>query len=147
MNVNDKYVQRLYKEWLQHGRIILAIDFDNTVSPYHTLDNKEDMDRAVKAILDSQQVGTYNMIHTSCDPSRHEDIVVYCSGLGIRIDAINATPIEVPYGKPGSKPYFNISLDDRCGLREATITLETAMVLVRAAKASIVLDNPGSTEF
>ena len=34
--LNDNYcVDRLYKEWIKHKEIILAVDFDNTLYDYH----------------------------------------------------------------------------------------------------------------
>ena len=47
-----KYIDRLVNEWQSHGKIIIGVDFDSTISPYHTLDNQEDIDRTIKLLKD-----------------------------------------------------------------------------------------------
>lgn len=125
------YIERLAKEWMQHGRIILAIDFDNTIYPYETLDNKDDMNKAIGIIKEAQNVGTYNVIFTASNKERHPEILAYCKEKGINVDSINTNPIELPYGKEG-KIYYNINICDRSGMNEALDTLEAAMYLQRA---------------
>jgi len=44
MTVDPKvelYVNRLLEEWKQHGRVIISVDYDDTLSPWK-LGNKED---------------------------------------------------------------------------------------------------------
>lgn len=43
MNNLKKYVDRLYAEWTQHGKIVLSVDYDSTLFPYHTIDNQDDI--------------------------------------------------------------------------------------------------------
>lgn len=133
-----KYVDRLVHEWQTHSKIIIGVDFDNTISPYHTLDNQEDIDRTIKLLKDCQMVGCYTVIHTACNENRHKDIMSYCDKIGIKVDSINQTPIELPYGKKGSKPYCNHFLDDRAALPAALDILEEAMVLTRSYNYSKV---------
>lgn len=125
------YIDRLAKEWHQHSRIVLSIDYDNTIFPYETLDNQEDMNRAIKIIKEAQQVGTYNVIFTASNKDRHPEILEYCKSIGIRVDSINTNPIGLPYGNEG-KIYYNINICDRSGMLEALDTLEAAMYLQRA---------------
>lgn len=131
-----KYIDRLVNEWQTHGKVIIGVDFDSTISPYHTLDNQEDIDRTIRLLKDCQLVGCYTVIHTACNEDRHEDIMAYCSKIGIHVDSINQTPIQLPYGKKGSKPYCNHFLDDRAALPAALDILEEAMILTRAYKYS-----------
>jgi hypothetical protein len=56
----------------------------------------------------------------------------YCDKIGIKVDSINQTPIELPYGQKGSKPYCNHFLDDRAALPAALDILEEAMYKQRA---------------
>jgi predicted HAD superfamily phosphohydrolase YqeG len=133
-----KYIDRLVKEWQTHGKIIVGVDFDNTISPYHTLDNQEDIDRTIKILKDCQLVGCYTVIHTACNEDRHSEIMEYCNKIGIKVDSINQTPIELPYGNKGSKPYCNHFLDDRAALPAALDILEEAMYKQRSFKYSSV---------
>lgn len=128
----DKYVVRLAEEWLQHGRIIIAVDFDSTVSPWETIDNPEDIGRCWALLIKATEVGCYIVVHTACNPDRYEEINSLFEAHGLKVDAINKNALELPYGNHG-KPYFNILLDDRAGFREAMDTLEKAMYHVIGA--------------
>lgn len=133
-----KYSDRLSEEWKTHGKIILGIDFDNTISPYHTLENQEDIDRTINILKNCQLVGCYTVIHTACNDDRYSEIMSYCDKIGIKVDSINQTPIELPYGQKGSKPYCNHFLDDRAALPAALDILEEAMYKQRAFNYSQV---------
>lgn len=126
----NKYVERLYKEWSQHGKIVIAVDFDSTIYPWHTIDNKEDMNKVINLLQVAANTGAYIVIFTCSDPSRYEEIQKYCDSLKIPINTINTNPIDLPYGKHG-KVYANIYLDDRAGLNESLNILETAMYKIR----------------
>lgn len=133
-----KYIDRLVNEWKTHGKIIIGVDFDNTLSPYHTFDNKEDVERTIKILKDCQNVGCYTVIHTNCDWDRHREIVEYCQKIGIKVDSINQNPIDLPYGKEGTKPFCNHFLDDRSALPAALDVLEEAMYMQRSYNYSQV---------
>jgi hypothetical protein len=124
------YVERLLKEWQTHGKIILAIDFDSTISYWNSIENQEDIERALNLIHRAQFAGCYVVIHTACKPDREEEILKHCQKLGIRVDAINLNPIYLPYGKDESnlfsKIFYNHQLCDRSGFREAMDILEEA---------------------
>jgi hypothetical protein len=122
----NKYVERLTKEWIQHKKIVIAIDYDSTVFPWHTIDNKEDMNRAISILKKASEIGAFLVINTCSDHARYKEITEYCNSIELSIDGINTNPIELPYGKSG-KIYANIYLDDRAGLLEALDILEKAM--------------------
>lgn len=132
-----KYSDRLFKEWCEYSRIVLSTDFDSTISPYHTLDNKEDIERTIKLIKEAKITGCYVVVHTTCREDRYEEITKYCESVGIKVDTINKTPIDLPFGNEGSKPYANIYLDDRtCALPFTLDVLEDVLYRVRAYKNS-----------
>lgn len=123
------YAERLAKEWHKHGHIIIGVDFDNTISPYPTLENKEDMERAIKLLLACQAIGCYIVIHTATVKERYDHIREYCNKIGLKIETINETPafLNIMFGKAGSKPYCNIFIDDRACLPHSLDILEYAM--------------------
>lgn len=131
----NKYEKRLFNEWLTHGKILIGVDFDSTISPWETIDNTEDIKSCIKTLKIAQSTGCYIVIHTACNKTRYDDIIKYCESVGIKVDSINENPIELPYGHHG-KPMCNIYLDDRAGLREALQTLETAMWAYRGEIAA-----------
>ncbi len=128
----DKYVDRLYQEWKQHGKIICAVDFDDTISPwkYKSKEDLEQFQKIIDLLVIAKQTGAYIVIFTACAPDRHEEIQAYCEKIKLPIDGINVNPIALPYGNNG-KIYANIFLDDRAGLKDALETLEAAMYRVR----------------
>lgn len=131
--MNSKYVKRLFDEWSNYGKIIIGVDFDSTLSPYHTIDNTEDIMRCISLIKKAKETGAYVVVYTCCDPGRYEGILGFCTNNGIKVDAVNKNPIALPYGHD-TKPYCNIYLDDRAGLCEAMNILEEAMFLLRGKK-------------
>ena len=125
------YVDRLFKEWSSYGKIIIGVDFDSTTSPYHTLDNQDDIDRTIKLLRECKLTGCFIVIHTACREDRYDDIKNYFKSINLEIDTINQTPIDLPYGKTGSKPYANHFLDDRSALPTSLDILEQVLYMVR----------------
>jgi hypothetical protein len=141
MDINNKYVVRLRKEWEQHGKIIIGVDYDDTISPWKW--PAAELRDTIEVIKAAQHTGAYVVIFTACASDRYEEIQTYTTLLGIRVDAINQNPIEMPYGN-NTKIYANIFLDDRAGLEEAKEILKTCIYLQRSYNRSqIHLDDIG----
>lgn len=118
------YLERLEKEWDMHGKIIIACDFDDTISPWglpHT-----NFDMIINLLKEAKKTGAFITIFTACNTDRYPEIREYCNSKGLHIDSINETPIPLPYGSNG-KVYANIFIDDRAGLMESLKILEYAM--------------------
>lgn len=133
----NKYTQRLIKEWKAYGKIIIAVDFDDTIYPWG-YKNNEDLVRLkeiVKLLQIAKETGAFITIFTCSAPDRHEEIQKYCESIQLPIDSINSNPISLPYGNHG-KIYANLFLDDRAGLDEALKILEDAMYVIRGENAS-----------
>jgi hypothetical protein len=112
-----QYIERLYNEWLEHHKIIIAVDYDDTIFPFK-LGNKKDIRKTIKLVKKAQEIGAYVVIFTASDPERHESIKEHCKSIDLHIDSINKNPIKLPYGKSG-KIYYNINLCDRSGLQQS----------------------------
>ena len=122
------YLDRLVQEWDQHGKIIIACDYDDTISPWKM--HNADFKRVIETLKKARQTGAYLVIFTACDEQRYAEILNYCQRSGLEIDAINKTPIDLPYGK-NAKVYANIFIDDRAGLNESLNILEMATYIIR----------------
>ena len=131
------YLERLEQEWKQHGKIIIACDYDDTISPWKM--KGFDPKRVIEVLKVAKQTGAYIVIFTSCNEERYQEIEEYCNSQGLEIDAINKTPINLPYGN-NSKIYANIFIDDRAGLNEALNILEFAMYRVRGGQRNEFFD-------
>jgi len=122
---NNIYLDRLVNEWQKYGKIIAAIDYDDTVSPWGFSKEQIKETRIFEILQVAQQTGAYISCFTACNPDRHEEIRNLFKENGIHLDSINENPVDLPYGHHG-KMYANIYLDDRAGLTEALSILENA---------------------
>jgi hypothetical protein len=127
MKTAGDYIDRLVDEWKKHGRIIIAVDFDDTLSPWTFTTEQDIYDSGIIQLLaNAKATGAYIVCFTACKPDRYHEIEARFKFLGIPLDSINKNPIELPYGNV-AKIYANIFLDDRAGLPFAMYVLETAM--------------------
>jgi thiol-disulfide isomerase/thioredoxin len=128
------YLERLEAEWKQHGKIIVAVDYDDTISPWKL--QGFDPKRTIEVLKIAKQTGAYLVVFTACKADRYPEILQYCESIGLEIDTINKAPIDLPYGND-SKIYANIFIDDRAGLNEALQILEFAAYRIRGSRQNI----------
>lgn len=128
----EQLINRLLTEWKTHGKIIVSVDFDDTIFPFRHA-TQEECDKRIELLKQVKSTGAYIIIHTACNTDRFADIETYCDNKKLPIDGINVTPpsLDLPYGRPGSKIYYNINLCDRSGLNEAMNILESALYQYR----------------
>lgn len=126
----QQQVDRLLNEWKKHGKILISVDYDDTIYPY-LVATKRDCIQVIELLQKAKSTGAYIIIFTACNPDRHDDIKKHCEANGLQIDGINITPIDVPFGKPGSKIYYNINICDRSGINEAYEVLYQALYKYR----------------
>lgn len=131
----NKYAKRLIDEWRQHGKIIIAVDFDDTISPWKLEHDVTDCKNVIDTLKVAKEVGAYITVFTACKEDRYPEIEGYCEAVGLNIDSINQNPIELPYGNH-AKIYANIFIDDRAGLEEALKILSFAMYTIRGSKGN-----------
>lgn len=107
--------ERLKNEYIKHGKIIIAVDFDDTIYDYH---QKNRSYEKVINLLKSMKEHAYIIIYTAAGEERYPEIQEYCREVDIPYDSINENIIglNIPEGK---KLYYNILLDDRAGLGQA----------------------------
>lgn len=124
----ENCVDRLMKEWDEHGSLFVAFDFDNTVFDYH---RKGFTFPAVEFLLrESKKAGLKLILFTAKETKEELDrCVEYCKERGYEPDFINTSPIMNT-----KKPYYNILLDDRAGLQSAAGTLITVITNIYLAK-------------
>lgn len=109
-------VDRLYKEYLSHKKLIIALDFDDTVFDFH---NKGyDYIDTFEVIHKCQELDFYIVLFTGTKPDKWAWQMQFLAERGIKIHSINKNPIDLPFGNDG-KIYYNILLDDRTGLGQS----------------------------
>lgn len=129
--IDENVTNRLVTEWKKYGKIIVAVDFDETVFDFHGAGHT--YDAVLELIRRCQKIGCYTMILTANDdPKRHEFIKEYLAEKGINVDTINDNLPHVPFRT--RKPFYNVLLDDRAGLSSAYNTLSRAENIMKMLK-------------
>ena len=128
-----RYVDRLESEWEEHGKIIIGLDFDDTIFPWKMDDF--DFDSVIRTLKMAKETGAYIVIFTASKVERYPEIMKFCESKDIEIDGINEPPIETEYGGLG-KMFANIYIDDRAGLHESLEILTLAMYRIRGKRTS-----------
>jgi len=129
-------IKRLLMEWVNHDKLIIAFDYDNTVFDYHN--NGLSFEYIVELLQKCDKIGATFIVYSCSPESRHSEIHNYLDSIGLRADYINKPHIELSDGTGTGKIFFNILLDDRAGLRSAYIILDKV--------ADIMLEGPKTEE-
>lgn len=116
-------VNRLVKEWKMHGKIIIALDFDNTVYDFHQ--EGHTYEEVFTLLKECQQFGCYIVLFAARGEDENEFMVSYLKEHDIVIDGINENLPVIPFQT--RKIYYNILLDDRAGLKSAYEILKEAL--------------------
>lgn len=109
---------RLLWEYQKYDRLIIGIDFDNTIK---LVKQDSSCEEVIELLRRCSNLPKFCLCLWSICPDGLEEItkkVEYCKSLGIRIDYINDSPFIINKSN-NRKPYFNILLDDRAGLESA----------------------------
>lgn len=125
----ENYVNRLLQEWIAYGKIIIGVDYDDTLRNWK-MNTTETYEKVFDLLKAAQYTGAYIIVFTACKENRYDEISQYCKEHNLIIDGINKTPIEIEYGN-SSKIYANVFLDDRAGLHESMKILSEAMYKYR----------------
>lgn len=112
-------IARLKEDYDTHGKLVMGFDFDNTIFDVHNKGgNYSDV---INLLQQCKKLGFILCLYTA---ELREDWlkwkIDYCKHFGIEPDYVNESPLL-----PGTKkPFFNILLDDRAGLKSAYLTLK-----------------------
>lgn len=130
-------VKRLVSEWLQHGTLIIACDFDDTIAPFKLDDGLHTFRyrRTIDLLRRCQSVGAEIIINTSSAPDRFDEMLSYCRDRGLVVTGVNQNSPGLTYGHHG-KVYANIYLDDRSGIDQSLQILEDAIEEVAQKRTS-----------
>lgn len=135
------YVDRLSKEWLKNGKIIIACDLDDTIIPYNE-EIRDNCKKMVELILECQEEGIIFLINTARSEYQLQKAKEQVEDLGIKVHGVNQMHPEwdKPYGVNG-KIYANIFLDDRGGFWESYSTLSNALTIVKSERKNGINNN------
>lgn len=118
MSINYRLLEKLKGVLSDHGKLIIAFDFDDTVFPFSGEDTPC---FEVRETLRWAQDQGHVLICYTCR-SDQEEVLQFCQGEGIYYERFNENHLQLE-GQYG-KIFYNIFLDDKCGLKEALDTLQ-----------------------
>lgn len=111
----NSQVQRLWNDYITHGKLIVGFDFDGTIYDFH---NEGITYPKVTSLL--QRCAALGFILVCYTANSDTALVMNtCETLGLPLYGINTSPVALD----SVKPYFNILLDDHAGLESAYYTL------------------------
>ena len=106
----------------KYGKIILGVDFDDTLYPYTDDDYTRQRTTQVRKLIKQVENRAVICLWTVANEWSIGYKTHICDTYGLRIDFINESPIS--HGEGVRKPHFNILLDDKAGLNETIKILE-----------------------
>ena len=115
-------LQKLLDAEKKYGKIVIGLDFDDTIFPLEEDSYVIDRCKLVReTILKIQDRADICLWTVAADWSIKYKIYITKS-FGIHVDYVNESPIE--FGVEIRKPHFNILLDDKAGLNETIKLLQ-----------------------
>jgi len=134
-------VNKLFETYKKHKKLIIAVDFDCTVSEYPegcgTTHNK-----ILDILRECNELGFYVIPYTCSRIERYRFIYAFFQLVGIKVEYINENIPGIDYG-PGAKLYYNLLLDDKSGLSESYEILKEAITLIKGERNNhIYLEAP-----
>lgn len=118
----EKVEEKLLKTYREHGNLIVAYDFDDTIKSSYPEDT---CDIVINLIKRCQKLNFTTYLWTCREGSRLESAIGYCNSKGLYPTYINRMPGVL--GADGRKPYCNILLDDKSGLDSTIETLTNVL--------------------
>lgn len=118
--------ENLVNAYMEHDRLIIAYDIDDTVRPYKSkcCEDVKELIRTAKEILNP-----YFIVFTA-NP-HYEKNIQFLNEENLPYDAINENIPEIGRYGDGLKIYYNLFFDDKAGLREAYFALNRLCYYVK----------------
>lgn len=105
--------ERIVNDYLTHGQLIIAVDFDNTLKPFR---EHEDDCSEIKQLIKDIKPYAHIIIYSASPKSRYKEMQDYLKQENIPYDDINIQHKGLDY-EEGQKLYYNMIIDDRaCNL-------------------------------
>ena len=114
---DERCARRLLWEYQNYDRLIVGVDFDNTIRPVKPDSSCEEVIELLRRCSKDPKI-TLCLWSISVSQEEEQEKLDFCESLGITIDYVNYSPFRI--GRyVTEKQYFNVLLDDRAGLESA----------------------------
>jgi len=124
---NFDFYERLQKDYTAHKSLFVAFDYDNTVFDYHN--QGINYDKIIELLRVCKSLNFTLIVFTGNEGKKLELIIEDLKNRNIPFDLINDNPLMKT-----RKPYYNILLDDRAGLKESYTHLKRLTDEIRNKK-------------
>lgn len=114
----DGCVSRLYKQWQKHPKLIVAVDFDSTISPLDTTEEDIDYSDTINVLKRAAKHNFFIVVYSCSNTERYTKIRDHFKKFNIEVAAINSNIIDLGF-EPQVKIYYNILIDDKAGLAQS----------------------------
>ncbi|MBL1421474.1 MAG: hypothetical protein COC24_013270 [Alphaproteobacteria bacterium] len=120
-NDNKLAVERLLADYWTHGKLIVAVDFDNTIHDFHnqTLNFSGVIDCIIRCLSNQFEVYMFTASNDVTTINRT------WSRIFGALPTINESSLDATFNS--RKPYYSILLDDRAGLPSALQQLNAVL--------------------
>jgi hypothetical protein len=116
-------LQRLRDEWKKYGKLIVAVDVDSTLIPYHLNEKDDNYEPIREQIRQLFNLGCPIIINTAAEEARWDGIKEKLAYYNIPWTLFNESPPNIPNIVKKGKVYANVYYDDRAGLSEVFRTM------------------------
>ncbi|WP_370086917.1 hypothetical protein [Ekhidna sp.] len=121
------YYNRLRNDYLKHKSLFVAYDYDNTVYDFHG--HGISYEKIIELLRECKSLGFTMILFTGNEGEKLNAILEDLKRREIPFDLINENPLMKT-----RKPYYNILLDDRAGLKESYKHLKKLVDEIRNEK-------------
>lgn len=128
---------RLKDDYKKHNRLIIAYDFDDTISNFAKTKFPEAEgyanDRIIKLLKDYRNYAYFILYTARSGKEQINEALNYIAKYDIPINAVNENMPGIPFGS-SAKIYYNVFLDDKCGLGWAYKALKQLLKEIKKEK-------------
>lgn len=123
---DERVTDRLIEEYEKYGRLIVAVDFDNTIFDFHK--RGDTFPKVIEILRRAYSLKCKIIIYTNRTGERLEEVREYMKNNDIPYDTINEPILKLHDNDgQGNKLFYSIFLDDRAGLSSAYYCLDSAL--------------------
>lgn len=126
-------IERLVLDYIKHGQLIIAYDYDSTVYDFHRKGHEFPL--VMKLLRECRPYAKF-IVYTHSNDDRHDEIKAYLDEHDLPYDSINEGLVWAN-GKKEGKLFYSHFLDDRAGLRSAYIVLDKALDIIKQGPKTV----------
>lgn len=124
-------VNRLLEEYEKYGRLIIAVDYDNTIFDFHG--NNDTYPNVMKLLRDLKPYANF-IIYTCRPEKQYDEIREYLDAHDLPYDTINEPIVKLNEDDSNGKIFYSIMLCDRAGLYSAFTALKEVVNILNERK-------------